>query len=47
MEEIWEKLQAIKTELDAIEMQIAMNVEATESIEMSLRFMLAELDYLD
>lgn len=47
MDDIWEMLQAIKKDLDAVEMELAMNAEGIESIEMSIRFMLAELDYLD
>jgi hypothetical protein len=42
---IWDQLKSIKKDLDAIEMQLAMNNEAIESIEMELRFLEAELDY--
>ena len=38
-------LNSIKKDLDRIEMELAMNAEAMESIEMSLRFLQAELDY--
>lgn len=42
---VWEDLRSIKKDLDAIEMQLAMNSEAIESIEMELRFLQQELDY--
>lgn len=42
---IWEQLQQIKKDLDTIEMQLAMNNEAIESIEMELRFLQTELNY--
>ncbi len=45
MSDIWEELRQIKKDLDAIDMQLAMNNEAIESIEMELRFLQAELDY--
>lgn len=45
MEDIWESLKQIKKDLDAIEMQLAMNNEAIESIDMELRFLQTELDY--
>lgn len=41
---IWNQLQQIKKDLDAIDMQLAMNNEAIESIEMELRFLQVELD---
>lgn len=40
-----EELDSIKKDLDRIELELAMNAEALESIEMSLRFLQAELDY--
>lgn len=43
--DIWKQLNDIKKELDFIELQLAMNSEAIESIEMELRFLEAELDY--
>jgi hypothetical protein len=45
MSDIWEELRQIKKNLDAIDMQLAMNNEAIESIEMELRFLQAELDF--
>lgn len=45
MEDIWENLKQIKKDLDAIEMQLAMNNEAIESIDMELRFLQTELDF--
>jgi hypothetical protein len=42
---IWEQLGQIKKDLDSIDMQLAMNNEAIESIEMELRFLQTELDY--
>jgi hypothetical protein len=42
---IWEQLKSIKQGLDAIEIQLAMNNEAIESIEMELRFLQTELDH--
>ena len=43
--DIWKQLQQIKKDLDIIDMQLAMNNEAIESIEMELRFLQTELDY--
>lgn len=43
--DVWKQLQQIKKDLDSIDMQLAMNNEAIESIEMELRFLQAELDY--
>lgn len=45
MNDIWKELYEIRKSLDAIDMQLAMNAEAIESIEMELRFLEAELDY--
>lgn len=45
MEDVWENLKQIKKDLDAIEMQLAMNNEAIESIDMELRFLQTELDF--
>lgn len=45
MEDIWENLKQIKKDLDAIEMQLAMNNEAIESIDMELRFLQTEIDF--
>jgi hypothetical protein len=47
MTDIWEELRQIKKDLDAIDMQLAMNNEAIESIEMELRFLQTELDFQD
>lgn len=47
MDDLWQKLQEIKKDLDAVEMELAMNAEAIESVEMQLRMMLIELDYLN
>jgi hypothetical protein len=47
MDDLWDKLQAIKKDLDAVEIELAMNAEGIESIEMQLRMMLIELDYLN
>ena len=43
--DVWKQLQQIKKDLDNIDIQLAMNNEAIESIEMELRFLQAELDY--
>lgn len=43
--DIWKQLNDIKKELDSIELQLAMNSEAIESIELDLRFLQAELEY--
>lgn len=43
--DIWEQLKQIKKDLDTIDMELAMNNEAIESIEMELRFLQTELDY--
>ena len=45
MDDIWKELAQIKKDLDAIEMQLAMNNEAFESIDMELRFLKTELDF--
>lgn len=45
MKDIWASLSQIKKDLDAIDMQLAMNNEAIESIEMELRFLQAEIDF--
>lgn len=45
MNDIWKQLKEIKQGLDNIDMELAMNAEAIESIEMELRFLQAELDY--
>lgn len=45
MEDIWENLKQIKKDLDAIEMQLAMNNEAIESIDIELRFLQTEIDF--
>lgn len=42
---IEDDLNKIKRDLDRIDIELAMNKEAIESIEMDLRFLLAELDY--
>ena len=42
---IEEELNSIKKDLDRIEMELVMNAEAIESIEMSLRFLQAEMDH--
>lgn len=44
MTDIFKELQSIKKSLDEIEMNLAMNAEAIESIEMDLRFMEIELE---
>jgi hypothetical protein len=44
MNSIWSQLHQIKKELDVIEMQLAMNFEAIQSIEMELKFLEIELD---
>jgi chromosome segregation ATPase len=44
MDDLWEQLQAIKKDLDAVEMELAMNAEGIESIEMSLRLLRVELE---
>jgi hypothetical protein len=45
MSNIEEELSSIKKDLDRIDLELAMNAEAIESIDMSLRFLQAELDY--
>lgn len=45
MDDIWQELKEIKKALDLIDLELAMNMEAIESIEMELRFLKAELDY--
>lgn len=45
MDDVWQKLKEIKKDLDEIDMQLAMNGEAIESIEMEIRFLQTELDY--
>ncbi len=45
MNNIWDQLKEIKRGLDQIDIELAMNAEAIESIEMELRFLQAELDY--
>ena len=47
MTDIWEELRQIKKDLDAIDIQLAMNNEAIESIEIELRFLQTELDFQD
>lgn len=42
---IEDELSKIKQQLDRIDMELAMNSEAIESIEMELRFLVAEMDY--
>lgn len=44
MNDIFKELESIKKALDEIEINLAMNSEAIESIEMDLRFMEIELD---
>lgn len=45
MKEIEQELKEIKKLLDQVDMELQMNAEAIESIEMSLRFLMAEMDY--
>lgn len=45
MNDIWQQLKEIKKDLDAIELQLAMNSEAIEAIEMDLRFLQTELEH--
>jgi hypothetical protein len=45
MNDVWQQLKEIKQGLDAIDIELAMNMEAIQSIEMELRFLKAELDY--
>ena len=42
---IEDELKKIKQQLDRIDIELAMNAEAIESIEMELRFLEAEIDY--
>lgn len=44
MNDIFEELKSIKKALDEIDINLAMNSEAIESIEMELRFLEIELD---
>lgn len=45
MKEIEQELKEIHRLLDQVELELQMNAEAIESIEMSLRFLIAEIDY--
>jgi cob(I)alamin adenosyltransferase len=45
MNDIFKQLQEIKKDLDKIDMELAMNQEAMQSLEMEIRFLEAEIDY--
>lgn len=45
MKEIEQELKEIKRLLDQVDMELQMSAEAIESIEMGLRFLMAEMDY--
>ena len=45
MKEIEQELKEIKRLLDQVDMELQMSAEAIESIEMDLRFLMAEMDY--
>lgn len=45
MNDIEKLVSDIKRDLDRIDAELMMNAEAIESIEMSLRFLEAEIDY--
>jgi hypothetical protein len=45
MSNIEQELKKISNDLDRIELELVMNAEAIESIDMSIRFFQAELDY--
>ena len=45
MKEIEQELKEIKKLLDRVDIELQMNAEAIESIEMSLRFLMTEMDY--
>lgn len=44
MKDIFEQLEQIKRDMDAIDIELAMNAEAIESIEISLKFLMIELE---
>ena len=44
MNDIFQELESIKKDLDRLEMGLAMNAEAIETIEMDIRFLEVELD---
>ena len=45
MNEIEQGLKEIRRLLDQVDMELQMNAEAIESIEMSLKFLMLEMDY--
>ena len=45
MDDVEAQIQAVKSKLDQIEMELSMNQEAIESIEMRLRLLNIELDF--
>ncbi len=45
MEDFLKEIKEISKKLDAIEIELFMNQEATQSIDMELRFLKTQIDY--